>query len=274
MVTLIAGLPASGKSTLARQFGRVFEFDAFAESLGSYADLEEDRELVCKQFALLAGSGIYDAVVDVFPSRASRRRILEACPGARLMLVQAPLEVCLRRNARRRQSWLSNEQLASIAMQFEPVLPGEGFSSIAVFDNSKEISMEGSKIWLKAINGTVQAFGDEQSLQAATGGVFDVELTATEWERHGCIARLEAGRIVLGDPVEVDYQRNAEIVRNERYLRLRQCDKISPMRWNAMTEAQKQAWTTYRQALLDVPQQPGFPWGGALDKVPWPKQPE
>ena len=52
------------------------------------------------------------------------------------------------------------------------------------------------------------------------------------------------------------------------------CDKVSPMRWNAMTEAQRQAWTDYRQALLDIPQRPGFPWGGDVEKAPWPVKPE
>lgn len=271
---LVSGLPASGKSTVARRFGRVLEYDAFAESLGSYADLEEERDAVSRQFALLAASGLYDATVDVFPSRKSRARILKACPGARLVLVQAPLETCLQRNARRRGSWLGNDELVSIAMQFEPASPDEGFGSIEIFDNSKELSMADEKIWLKAIRGQVLAFGDKESLRAATEGRYDMEISVEEWERHGCAARLEEGRIVLGDPAEVVYARNAEIIRNERYLRLRACDKISPMRWNAMTEAQRADWTAYRQALLDIPQQPGFPWGGDPDKAPWPVKPE
>lgn len=41
------------------------------------------------------------------------------------------------------------------------------------------------------------------------------------------------------------------------------------LRWAALSEAQKQAWAEYRQALLDVPQQTGFP-----DSVVWPVCPE
>ena len=41
-----------------------------------------------------------------------------------------------------------------------------------------------------------------------------------------------------------------------------------------MTEAQRHSWTVYRQALLDIPQQPGFPWNGDPDRVPWPVKPE
>ena len=272
-MVIVAGLPASGKSTFARRLGgRVLEFDSFAESLGSYADLEEERAAASRQFALLAGSGIYDVAVDVFQAKESRARILEACPGAHLVIVQAPLDVCLRRNALRRRRWLGNAELTSIASQIESVSPDEGFGSIFVFDNSKELTRE-EKIWLKVINGQVEAFGDLESIKEA-GGNADMQLSAAEWEACGCSARIEDGRIVLGDPAEAAFQRNAEIIRNERYLRLRQCDKISPMRWNAMTDAQKQAWTVYRQALLDIPQRPGFPWDGDPDKAPWPVKPE
>jgi len=271
---IVAGLPASGKSTLARRFGRVLEFDDVAERFGLYGGGEEAREIACRQFALLAGTGLYDAAVDVFQSRESRKRILDVCPGADLVLVQAPLEACLRRNAVRRRSRLCNGELISIAMQFEPISLDEGFGSVKIFDNSKEITMEESKIWLKVIDGQVRAFGDEAALASIAGGRYDAVVSAEAWERCGCVARLEGGRIVLGETAEMAFQRNAEIIRNERYLRLRQCDKVSPMRWNAMTEAQRQAWTDYRQALLDIPQRPGFPWGGDVEKAPWPVKPE
>lgn len=45
-------------------------------------------------------------------------------------------------------------------------------------------------------------------------------------------------------------------------------DRINPMRWEEMTDEQKQAHRTYRQALLDLPQQAGFPW-----EVIWPVAP-
>ena len=41
------------------------------------------------------------------------------------------------------------------------------------------------------------------------------------------------------------------------------------LRWAAMTDAQRQAWSDYRQALLNVPQQAGFP-----HNVTWPSKPE
>lgn len=36
-------------------------------------------------------------------------------------------------------------------------------------------------------------------------------------------------------------------------------DRISPIWWSSMTPEQQQAWSAYRQHLLDVPEQPGFP---------------
>lgn len=46
-------------------------------------------------------------------------------------------------------------------------------------------------------------------------------------------------------------------------------DAMNPMRWETLTELQKDAWRTYRQALLDVPQQEGFP-----TNIVWPEVPD
>jgi hypothetical protein len=53
----------------------------------------------------------------------------------------------------------------------------------------------------------------------------------------------------------------------------------NPLRWNEMSETEQQAWTDYRRALLDLPQDPDFPWyimsAGYVDLtvVPWPTRP-
>lgn len=45
-------------------------------------------------------------------------------------------------------------------------------------------------------------------------------------------------------------------VRRERNLRLAEdVDTLNPLRWENMTDAEKDAFRAYRQALLDVPQQ-------------------
>lgn len=70
---------------------------------------------------------------------------------------------------------------------------------------------------------------------------------------------------------ELDAMVAAE-VRRERNRRLAQeVDPIAgnALRWAALTEAQRQAWADYRQALLDVPQQEGFP-----HNVVWPVKPD
>lgn len=75
-----------------------------------------------------------------------------------------------------------------------------------------------------------------------------------------------------GDPVLVDpsEQELAVAVRGQRDELLRDnVDTMNPMRWNAMSAAQQQQWTDYRQALLDVTQQQGFP-----TNVVWPVKPE
>jgi hypothetical protein len=54
--------------------------------------------------------------------------------------------------------------------------------------------------------------------------------------------------------------------RRDKFL-VKVVDVINPVRWEGI--ANKQDWIDYRQALLDVPQQAGFP-----DDVVWPIQPE
>lgn len=64
----------------------------------------------------------------------------------------------------------------------------------------------------------------------------------------------------------------ASNVRSERDLKLAtEVDPIAgnALRWSALTAEQQQAWADYRQALLDVPEQSGFP-----HNVTWPSKPE
>ena len=46
-------------------------------------------------------------------------------------------------------------------------------------------------------------------------------------------------------------------------------DNMNPMRWESFNAADKLAWVTYRQNLLDVTSQAGFP-----DNVTWPDVPK
>jgi len=65
-------------------------------------------------------------------------------------------------------------------------------------------------------------------------------------------------------------QELADRARAQRDTLLREVvDSMNPMRWEAMTDTQKDAWRAYRQALLDVPQQEGFPM-----TIVWPEVPD
>ena len=64
-------------------------------------------------------------------------------------------------------------------------------------------------------------------------------------------------------------ENKAHEVRTERDRRLREeCDTVNPMRWEALSDEQKSLVRDHRLALLDVPNQPGFPWS-----VTWPQNP-
>jgi len=63
----------------------------------------------------------------------------------------------------------------------------------------------------------------------------------------------------------------ADQMRHERDRRLAQLDAIvsNPLRWADYTAEQQSVLAAYRQALLDVPQQAGFP-----AQIEWPVMPD
>ena len=63
----------------------------------------------------------------------------------------------------------------------------------------------------------------------------------------------------------------ASEVRADRDYRILTVDQMvsNPLRWAALDAETQALWATYRQALLDVPQQSGFP-----NTVTWPTEPE
>lgn len=133
--------------------------------------------------------------------------------------------------------------------------------------------MKERTVYLKIMqDGSVAAFGDEDGVVRAGG--FDMDITQEEWNACGNVARAVDGKIVLGYTSEEKRVQNERKIRMERAFRLQPCDMMNPMRWNAMTEEQRQAWTDYRQALLDITDKPGFPWNGKVEYAPWPKIPE
>lgn len=61
----------------------------------------------------------------------------------------------------------------------------------------------------------------------------------------------------------LDLNRLADKAREERNRRLKECD------WTVLPDVPvNQAWLDYRQALRDIPEQPGFP-----ETIQWPEEP-
>jgi hypothetical protein len=78
------------------------------------------------------------------------------------------------------------------------------------------------------------------------------------------------GAYVAPTQAELDAGLAAQ-VRAERDSLLVEVDVVvsNPLRWASLSSDKQNEWTVYRQALLDVPQQSGFP-----NNISWPPQPE
>ncbi len=101
------------------------------------------------------------------------------------------------------------------------------------------------------------------------------------WQDHAHFAKSprndgEIGWILLSNgewdtgivPLTLEQQQGKMRGRRDKFL-VKVVDAMNPVRWATLSEIQKQSWIDYRQALLDVPQQSGFP-----DDIVWPQKPE
>ena len=88
-------------------------------------------------------------------------------------------------------------------------------------------------------------------------------------DRPGILARIEANLDAWHDAV-VDEATRTEAwrARCERDDLLAKCDYTMGTDYPA-TDAERDAWRTYRQALRDIPEQEGFPWD-----IAWPEPPK
>lgn len=82
----------------------------------------------------------------------------------------------------------------------------------------------------------------------------------------GLVSITEAAAMAIAHPAP-GLEEQAQAIRAERDVRLRKADYAINMAEDAGLDTE--ALRAYRQALRDVPQQPGFP-----DSVVWPEQPE
>jgi hypothetical protein len=69
-------------------------------------------------------------------------------------------------------------------------------------------------------------------------------------------------------PAERTQEEQATQIRRQRTVLLSLVDQINPTWYASLTQEQQQELSVYRQALLDVPQQSGFP-----STVVWPTKP-
>lgn len=109
------------------------------------------------------------------------------------------------------------------------------------------------------------------------GKVVNVVLAAPEWamaqgwiecsDEVGIGWRYEAGKFLRP---ERNLELEGQQVRFIRNAMLQESDvRVLSDRWAAMSPEEQAAWTAYRQALRDLPNQPGFP-----AEIDWPAQPE
>ena len=77
--------------------------------------------------------------------------------------------------------------------------------------------------------------------------------------------------IAESEALELAWEQGAgDRVREDRNQRLLEVDAFvgNPLRWGSLDATTQDVWAVYRQALLDVPQQSGFP-----NDVTWPVAP-
>lgn len=97
--------------------------------------------------------------------------------------------------------------------------------------------------------------------------------TPNDTEEHGrdIYARAIFGEFgVIAEWTPPTTEQLAANARGQRDNLLFEVDSIvgNPLRWASFTTEQQTAWANYRQALLDVPQQAGFP-----NTINWPTKP-
>jgi hypothetical protein len=97
-----------------------------------------------------------------------------------------------------------------------------------------------------------------------TGAQFDTAALFAEMQPH-------ASPYVPPTQEELDAMAAGQVRAERAYRLATEVDPIAgnALRWAGLSDEQRQAWAGYRQALLDVPQQSGFP-----HNVTWPSKPE
>jgi hypothetical protein len=101
---------------------------------------------------------------------------------------------------------------------------------------------------------------------ASESGMYDHEKEIFQKAKAGAFGEVAA----YTPPPPLTTEQKADMARFYRDQMLKELDALvsNPLRWNSFSEETKQNLAQYRQALLDVPSQAGFP-----DNVNWPTPP-
>lgn len=90
-----------------------------------------------------------------------------------------------------------------------------------------------------------------------------VEQINGQWFTKYSVADMDANAIAAKDADQ------ASQVRSQRNVILADwVDRMNPLVWEVMTDEEKQECRNFRQALLDLSDQPGFPWNVTMPEVP------
>lgn len=104
----------------------------------------------------------------------------------------------------------------------------------------------------------------------------DFPFTATPWDEmeygRDIFERAKAGEFgTVAEWEDIPYDEKIQQARHDRNVLLVELDNIvnNPLRWASYTEEYKAQLATYRQELLDVPDQEGFPYNVVWPQKPW-----
>ena len=117
----------------------------------------------------------------------------------------------------------------------------------------------------------VRVYEDEQEVIREAVSDMDTPWNGYRYTTYETRIALPAGVLETAPDIWAEAVKQADRTQAAAKVRAERDRLISACDWTVLDDAKtdKQAWATYRQALRDVPEQPGFPYD-----VAWPAAPE
>ena len=120
---------------------------------------------------------------------------------------------------------------------------------------------------------TVEGFYNDEDHEVIPDGAIETTVeerdAALEAQALGKILCVENGKIVPRPIAEVEWASAAAVRATRDSLLAKHVDRFNAIRFESLNGEKQKAWVEYRQALLNVPQQAGFPFD-----ISWPTPPE